>query len=282
MTCSAVSGTGYRWPRTRLHQSCQLFRSGLLTPRRGEIRPPFDAVALGVGHNPNSVPKVPETCVGSRYAVPLCIKPERGQVSENTVKPPSKESCDVLHENEFDFSSFVKFANNSSVIGPEAASFSVKTSAFAGKADILAWEAAADDINSNSVCRQPLSGEAPDIFVLRDIGPMLSQNSATEWIDLAERNGFKSSGSLKTKREAADARKQIEDPERHRDSPITSRLTAENAGGRCPQSSITIDLPHICWITVCGYDREDDHRYPDDPYSDLPIRDAEGRHAMAS
>lgn len=119
MTCSAVSGTGYRWPSTRLHQSCQLFRSGFLTPRLGEVRPPLNAVAFGVGHNPNSVPKVSETNVGSRYAVPLCIIPERGQVSKNSVKSPSKEGCDVLHENVFDRSPAIcKLANKAGVLTP--------------------------------------------------------------------------------------------------------------------------------------------------------------------
>ncbi len=92
MTCSAVSGTGYRWPSTRLHQSCQLFLSGFFTPRRGDIRPPLNAVALGVGHNPNAVPKLSRTSVGSWYAMPLSIIPERGQVSENSANPPSKQS----------------------------------------------------------------------------------------------------------------------------------------------------------------------------------------------
>jgi hypothetical protein len=32
------------------------------------------------------------------YAIPLRIIPERGQVSENSLDPPNKESCDVLHE----------------------------------------------------------------------------------------------------------------------------------------------------------------------------------------
>lgn len=210
MTCSAVSGTGYRWPRTRLHQSCQLFRSGLLTPRRGEVRPPLNAVALGVGHNPNSVPKVSETCVGSWYAVPLCIKPERGQVSENSVNPPSKESCDVLHENEFDFSSFTKLANNSSVIGPEAASFSIEACAFSGEADILAGESAADCVNGNSIGSKAFSGERPDILVTGDVGPVLGEDETAELALFTERDGSHP-GSFEAETEPADSAEEVED-----------------------------------------------------------------------
>lgn len=118
MTCSAVSGTGYRWPSTRLHQSCQLFRSGFLTPRLGEVRPPLNAVAFGVGHNPNSVAKLSGTSVGSRYAVPLSIIPERGQVSENGSESPSKQSCDVFHNDE----SGSNFANKAGELAPQSAS----------------------------------------------------------------------------------------------------------------------------------------------------------------
>lgn len=112
MTCSAVSGTGYRWPRTRLHQSCQLLRSGLLTPRLGDWRPPLKAVALGVGHNPHPVPKLSGTNVGSWYAVPFRIIPERGQVAEYSSDSPSKECCDVLHTDVFGS----KLANQAGVV----------------------------------------------------------------------------------------------------------------------------------------------------------------------
>jgi hypothetical protein len=210
MTCSAVSGTGYRWPRTRLHQSCQLFRSGLATPRRGEVRPPLNAVAFGVGHNPNSVPKVSETCVGSRYAMPLCIKPERGQVSENSVKPPSKESCDVLHENEFDFSSFTKLANNSSVIGPEAASFSIEASASSGEANILAGESAAYGVDGNAIGSKSGCGKRSDIIVTRDGWPVLGEHPSAELVSFTERDGSHS-GSFEPEGEAADSAEKVED-----------------------------------------------------------------------
>jgi hypothetical protein len=58
----------------------------------------LESFATGVGHNPDPISTVRGTNGGSRYAMPLRIKPERGQVSENSLKAPSKQSCDVLHE----------------------------------------------------------------------------------------------------------------------------------------------------------------------------------------
>ena len=74
----------------------------------------FATIASGVGHNPDSVPTVRGTNGGSRYAMPFRIKPERGQVSENSAKAPSKQRCDVFHDDV----SRAKLANNSGVLAP--------------------------------------------------------------------------------------------------------------------------------------------------------------------
>src|SRR5262245_19051312 len=70
--------------------------------------------AVGVGHKPEPVSIMRGTNGGSRYAMPLCIKPERGQVSENRAHPSIKQRCDVLHD--CVLGSF--FANNSGVLRP--------------------------------------------------------------------------------------------------------------------------------------------------------------------
>lgn len=55
--------------------------------------------AVGVGANdPDSIPAVRRANGGSRYAMPLRVIPERGQVSENLAVPSTKQSCDVLHD----------------------------------------------------------------------------------------------------------------------------------------------------------------------------------------
>jgi hypothetical protein len=35
---------------------------------------------------------------GSGYAVPLRVIPARGQVTDDSLESPNKESCDVLHD----------------------------------------------------------------------------------------------------------------------------------------------------------------------------------------
>jgi len=56
--------------------------------------------APGVGKNPDTITSVASANGGSRYAMPLRIIPERGQVSENVSKPPTKQCCDVFHDDE--------------------------------------------------------------------------------------------------------------------------------------------------------------------------------------
>src|SRR5690348_493109 len=58
----------------------------------------FVLLASGVGNKPDPVASVRGAKGRSRYAVPLRVIPARGQVSENSAKPPSKESWDVLHD----------------------------------------------------------------------------------------------------------------------------------------------------------------------------------------
>jgi hypothetical protein len=74
--------------------------------------------------------------------VPLRIIPERGQVSENVSKAPSKQSCDVFHDDV----GRSYLANEPGIFAPEAGSFAGQSGAFAGNADVLAWEPAAYDI----------------------------------------------------------------------------------------------------------------------------------------
>jgi hypothetical protein len=72
------------------------------------------SVAVGVGNNPYAVALMRGANGGSRYAMPFRIKPERGQVSENSLKSPSKQRCDVLHDDV----AGSKLANNSGVLAP--------------------------------------------------------------------------------------------------------------------------------------------------------------------
>lgn len=226
MTCSAVSGTGYLWPSTRLHQSCQLFLSGFLTPRRGERRPPLNAVALGVGHNPNAVPKLSGTSVGSRYAMPFSIIPERGQVSENVSEPSTKQSCDVLHDDEL--GSYL--ANESGELRPEPASFASKTLARARQTDVLAREAANDAIRFDSVMSERFGRQSANISVAGDVGPVLGEDAAGELFDFAEGDGLETACAFEAKAKPSYAGKQVEDAQ-------LAHATAP--AGACAHSALT-------------------------------------------
>src|ERR1700740_824397 len=121
---------------------------------------------------------------GSRYAVPLRIIPERGQVSENVSEPSMKQVCDVLHDDE----ARSKFANKASVMRPEAAALTSEPHALSRTTDVLARETPADDIDSNSVCGELSAGEVSNVMVAGNLGPVLRQCLACEWFDLAERD----------------------------------------------------------------------------------------------
>src|SRR6185312_4091420 len=162
--------------------------------------------ARGVGHNPNTVTLVRRTNGGSWYAMPLRIKPERGQVSENSVKPPSKEHRDVLHDDV----EGSKLANKTGVLLPEARLRALNSRAHSCAANVLAGEASTEDIGNNSVIAQSRGGEFSDVIVDRYLRPMFSEHAPTERIDLAERDGLKSARPLQTQTKTAYTGEKVE------------------------------------------------------------------------
>jgi len=61
----------------------------------------------------------------------------------------------------------------------------------------LAREAARDDINGNSIPSKNVACEFGNIFIARHLRPMFRQYLAREWLNLAERYGFKSASAFK-------------------------------------------------------------------------------------
>jgi len=96
-----------------------------------------------------------------RQTSPLSIEPEVGQRPENGIEAPVSESCDVLHEDKLGS----HFANDSMHFPPEAGPLSCKSSASPSDADVLAWEAAADDVD---VASPWLAVESPDVIPDRE------------------------------------------------------------------------------------------------------------------
>lgn len=207
---------------------------------RGE--PLLSDEAVGVGNHPYSAPPMPGANVGSWNVMPFRIIPDLGQVSENSAKPSarpltwaSKQVCDVLQENEL--RSY--FANKSRDFRPKAGSGSVsETSALSGNADVLAREAPADDIDSNSVSVQSVGCECSDIVVLPHMGPVLRQDAAAERIDLAERDRLEAARALKAQVETADTCKQGEDAQLAHCIPAAS-----SAGVRYVMRKVTYSEP---------------------------------------
>jgi hypothetical protein len=163
--------------------------------------------ALGVGNNPDAVASVRCAKVGSWYAVPFRIIPERGQGSENVCKPSTKQSCDVFQDNVSGF----QFANKTGDLVEKPAPLACEASALSCKADVLAGEPSGDDINGNSIGSEPFAGKGANIVINRNLRPPLGKDFAGVRLTLAERGGGEAAGALKAQRETAQARKQIQD-----------------------------------------------------------------------
>lgn len=151
------------------------------------------AAVSGVGHNPDSVASVMGAKGGSWYAVPLRIIPDRGQVSEYTVQPSTKQRCDVLHDD-----------ISESKLASKARSIS-------GETNVLTWEPTADDINGNSIGSKAFCGKLADVGVAGNIWPVLCEDSTGEVLDFAEGDGFESACSFEAKTKSSNAAEKIKD-----------------------------------------------------------------------
>jgi hypothetical protein len=109
--------------------------------------------------------------------VPLRVIPERGQRPENLTHSSSKQRCDVLHDNV----SGSKLANDPSKLVPKTGPRTGEPGPFPGIADVLAREAATDDIDFPVAF---FRGERADIGVSPDIGPVLGEDFLGIRVDL--------------------------------------------------------------------------------------------------
>ena len=106
-----------------------------------------------MGKNPDSLSPVRGANIGRSEHAPLRIVPERGQVTEHGPESPSNESWRVFHEAE----SWSYLANDAGHFSPEPRPRAVDTCPGACDADVLAREAARDDIHESSP-RTPVEG----------------------------------------------------------------------------------------------------------------------------
>ena len=119
--------------------------------------PPFvPSVARGVGKNPHPVAFV--RCAGLIRSdnTPLRIEPQRGKVFQHDLQSSRSEKRGVFDETE----SRLDFAKDSGELGPQAGSGSSDPSTLPSRGNVLAREAAADNVDGPS---PRLSIEGPNI-----------------------------------------------------------------------------------------------------------------------
>jgi hypothetical protein len=85
------------------------------------------------------------------------------------------------------------------------------TKAKARRADVLTWESTADDVNGNSIGSKPFGCKCADVFIARNLRPMLGQYFAGEWLNFTKGHGSKAARPFKAKAKAAYAAEQIKD-----------------------------------------------------------------------
>lgn len=136
-----------------------------------------ESASTGVGHDEDPVPKVRGTKRGSRYARPLRIVPEGGQVSENVVHagPSNKETWYVFHEDD----AGSKYAKDSGELGPEPPLVGLALP-FSRDGNWLAGETPGNKVDWLELGASDIA----DVSVARDVGPPLGEGGGAERVDL--------------------------------------------------------------------------------------------------
>jgi hypothetical protein len=109
--------------------------------------------------------------------MPLRIRPDLGQVPENNAQPSSAQRCHVLH----DCVERSNHANGSKHFPPKAGTGAGNSGATASVGNVLAGEAAGDDI-SLTLLKDPRL----DVVGAGHVRPVLCQHGAGGGVDLAE------------------------------------------------------------------------------------------------
>jgi hypothetical protein len=128
------------------------------------------------------------------YTFPESIIPERGKISQNVSSSGTKDAWHVFSNDE----AGSNLANKSPELLPETSSLTRDTSALSSEADVLAGEAAADDINGNSISGKSVGCEFSDIVVDRHLRPVFAQHRAAIRLDFAKSRCFKAASSFQT------------------------------------------------------------------------------------
>jgi hypothetical protein len=129
------------------------------------------------------------------------------QVAEDPIRAATAESRDILSDDP----TWLDFADNSRILRPQPGPSPFDARALAGARDILAGEAAADEVDgSDAVLLEPLRREGPDVVVEPGFRPVLAEDSPGIPILFAEGDGVHAD-RFEAKGKPSDAAEDVED-----------------------------------------------------------------------
>ena len=106
-----------------------------------------DAVGVGkIPEDPNPVPSMWRFNVGRSEHAPLCIVPERGQITKDGSKSAKSKGWGVFHEHEA--RSYT--ANDSRHFSPQSRSLAVNPGTLSGRANVLTGEPPRNHVNPSA------------------------------------------------------------------------------------------------------------------------------------
>jgi hypothetical protein len=161
--------------------------------------PPVPSAVVAVGQQEEALSPVRRAHVACAETVPRRIEPERGQVTEHFREGvpvvSGKEPRDVLHEHE----ARSHVSNDPAILAPEARPLARESCALSGEADVLAGEAAAEDVDSRE------SVDGADVVISNSVRPVLCENVTTPRIPFHLEHHSPARGVLDAKLQPADA-----------------------------------------------------------------------------
>ena len=126
--------------------------------------------------------------------MPFCIIPERGQVAENVSQPPTKQRCDVFHNDK----AWSQLANKTGVFPPKPRTFTVKSGAASREADVLAGKSSANNVNWSDI----FALQFGYVFKLANVRPVFRQHAPAEWVEFTKCHGLETACAFQAKAEA--------------------------------------------------------------------------------
>src|SRR3990167_6865082 len=118
---------------------------------------------------------------GSRYTVPLCIKPERIEVAKDCCQSSRAKRNDIFDDDE----PWRGIFHESAEFAPEAGARPVESCAGAEQTNVLAWESSANDIDIPQATRL-LNPQFSHVRKDGNIRPVLSDDGAAVGFDFTE------------------------------------------------------------------------------------------------